>query len=122
MVQVVTDIWLIRVASDTGQIAIEGSPQLYPSLFYLHQNYPNPFNPITTIRYDLPEQSFVSIKIYDILGRRIRKLINTTQDAGYKSVIWDGTDELGRNVGTGSYLYQIKAGDLTQTRKMLLLR
>ena len=116
------DIWLIRVAPDTVQVAAEDSPKLHPSSFYFHQNHPNPFNPVTTIRYDLPEQSHVSILIYDILGREIRKLINTTQDAGYKSVIWDGTDEFGRSVGTGIYLYQIKAGDFTQTRKMLLLR
>ena len=60
--------------------------------------------------------------IFDILGREVRKLVNATQDAGNKSVIWDGTDEFGRSVGTGIYLYQIKAGDFSQTKKMLLLR
>jgi len=93
-----------------------------PANFKLYQNHPNPFNPITTINYDLPEQSHVVINIYDILGRKIRKIVNSTQDAGYKSVIWDGTDEFGRSVGTGIYLYQIRAGDFTQTRKMLLLQ
>jgi len=104
-------------------LSIESSTEHAVSLHYtLKQNYPNPFNPVTTIRFDLPEQSHVTLTIYDILGREIRKLTNTTQDAGYKSVIWDGTDEFGRSVGTGIYLYQIKAGNFTQTRKMLLLR
>jgi len=93
-----------------------------PKEFSLSQNFPNPFNPVTTINYDLPEQSHVLINIYDILGREIRTIVKTTQDAGYKSVIWDGTDEFGRSVGTGIYLYQIKAGDFNQTKKMLLLR
>jgi len=74
------------------------------------------------MRYDLPEQSQVTLMIYDILGREIRKLVNTVQDAGFKSIIWDGTNEFGRSVGTGIYLYKIQAGKFTQTRKMLLLR
>jgi len=93
-----------------------------PKQYSLSQNRPNPFNPVTTIHYDLPEQSQVTLMIYDIRGREIRELVNNTQDAGYKSVIWDGTDEFGRSVGTGIYLYQIQAGDFTQTRKMLLLK
>ena len=97
-----------------------------PLKITLHQNYPNPFNPVTTINYDLPEQSQVSINIYDVLGRELRELVNDFQNAGHKSVIWDGTDEFGRNVKTGIYLYQIQtrrpAGDFTQTRKMILLR
>jgi len=64
---------------------------LLPDEFALHQNYPNPFNPITTLRYDLPEQSMVNIIIYDLLGRQIRTFINQTQDAGFKSVIWDAS-------------------------------
>jgi len=60
--------------------------------------------------------------IYDILDREILTLVKTTQDAGYKSVIWDGTDEFGRPVGTGIYLYQIQAGDFIQTRKIMLLK
>jgi len=125
------DIWLIRIAPDLPSVTIGDNPKFYPSSFCLHQNHPNPFNPVTTIRYDLPEQSQVSLMIYDILGREIRTLINTTQNAGYKSVLWDGTDEFGRSVGTGIYLYQIKAqqpsrvgqaGDFSQTKKMLLLK
>jgi len=95
---------------------------LIPDVYTLHQNYPNPFNPVTTINYDLPEQSQVTLTIHNILGREIRKLVNTIQETGYKSIIWDGTDEFGRSVGTGIYLYQIKAGDFVQTKKMVLMK
>ena len=111
---------------------------MIPETFALHQNYPNPFNPITTIRYDLPEQSYVTILIYDLLGRAVRQLVNSTQDAGYKSVVWDATDSFGKSVSAGMYLYQIRAGDpstfrraqdsagsgysFVQVRKMVLLK
>ena len=93
-----------------------------PQKFVLHSAYPNPFNPITTLRYDLPEQSHVTIVIYDMLGRQVRTLINQTQDAGYKSVQWDATDSFGKSVSAGVYLYQIQAGEFVQTRKMVLLK
>ena len=109
-------------ACEFGTISIEDYLFLAPKEFSLYQNYPNPFNPETTINYELPEQSQVLINIYDILGREIRTLVNDFQDAGYKSVIWDGTDEFGRSVGTGIYLYQIKASGFTQTKKMVLLK
>jgi hypothetical protein len=93
-----------------------------PNQFELYQNYPNPFNPITTLRYDLPEQASVKIIIYDMLGRQVRMLINQTQDAGFKSVIWEGTNDFGKTVSAGIYLYQIKAKGFVQTRKMVLLK
>ena len=95
---------------------------LLPDKFALHQNYPNPFNPITTLLYDLPENSFVNVTIYDMLGRGIRTLVNTTQDAGFKSVIWNATNDFGKPVSAGVYLYQIQAGDFIQTKKMVLLK
>jgi len=93
-----------------------------PIEFSLHQNYPNPFNPITTLRYDLPEQSLVNITIYDLLGREIRTLVNTTQDAGFKSVIWNATNDFGKPVSAGVYLYKIQAGEFRQVKKMVLLK
>ena len=60
---------------------------LFPEAYTLHQNYPNPFNPTTQIRYDLPEESYVNINIYDLMGRKIKSLINTHQDPGYLSLI-----------------------------------
>jgi hypothetical protein len=93
-----------------------------PEVFALHQNYPNPFNPVTTLRYDLPEQANVNIIIYDMLGRQVRTLVNQTQDAGFKSVIWDATNDFGKQVSAGVYIYQIQAGEFVQTKKMVLLK
>ena len=93
-----------------------------PDNFALHQNYPNPFNPVTTLHYDLPEQSLVSIMIYDILGREIIELVHTVQDAGFKSIQWDATNDSGNPVNAGVYIYQIHAGDFVQIRKMVLLK
>ena len=101
-------------------LSIDGD--LIPVEFALRQNYPNPFNPITTLRYDLPENSLVNITIYDMLGRQVKTLINQTQDAGYKSVIWDATNDYGKPVTAGVYIYQIQAVGFIQTKKMVLLK
>ena len=93
-----------------------------PDEFALHQNYPNPFNPVTTLRYDLPENGHVHITIYDMLGREVKTLINQTQDTGYRSVVWDATNDYGKPVSAGVYLYQIQAGNFVQSRKMVLLK
>jgi hypothetical protein len=93
-----------------------------PSRYTLHQNFPNPFNPVTTLRYELPEQATVNITIYDMLGKHVKTLINQTQNAGYKSVIWDATNDYGKPVSAGIYLYQIQAGEYMQTKKMVLLK
>ncbi|MBU78482.1 MAG: hypothetical protein CMG28_03535 [Candidatus Marinimicrobia bacterium] len=95
---------------------------LIPETFALHANYPNPFNPSTTISYDLPEQAQVTLKVYDMLGKQIKTLVNQSQDAGNRTAVWNGTDNLGRQVSAGVYLYQIQAGEFSQTRKMLLLK
>jgi len=93
-----------------------------PEEFVLHQNYPNPFNPVTTLRYELPENGHVNVTIYDMLGREVKTLINQNQDAGYKSLIWDATNDYGKPVSAGIYLYQIQAGEYMQTKKMVLLK
>ena len=116
------------VASDTGSFALSrialgvGEGLSIPEIFALHQNYPNPFNPVTTLRYDLPENSRVNIIIYDMLGRQVKTLMNQTQNAGYRSVIWDATNDYGKPVSAGVYLYQIRAGEFVQTKKMVLLK
>tara|TARA_B100001758_G_C18221097_1_gene510306 strand:- start:20 stop:892 length:873 start_codon:yes stop_codon:yes gene_type:complete len=95
---------------------------LIPKAFTLHQNYPNPFNPTTRIQYDLPESKFVNINIYDVIGRKIKLLVNNVQDAGYRSVYWDATNNLGQPVSAGMYIYTIQAGEFVQTRKMVLMK
>jgi hypothetical protein len=98
------------------------SQQLLPDKFTLDQNYPNPFNPITTLRYELPENGHVNITIYDMLGRQVKTLVNHTQDAGYRSIIWDATNNYGKPVSAGIYLYQIQASENISTKKMVLLK
>ena len=104
----------------------EGSHQLnylpMPDEFSLYQNYPNPFNPVTQIKYDLPEDAMVSITIYDIMGRSIKSLVNSQQTAGYRSIQWDATNNLGEPVSAGMYIYMIQAGEFTKTKKMVLLK
>ena len=85
-------------------------------------NYPNPFNPVTKLRYTIPKNSLVSIIIYDMLGRQVKTLVNQTQNAGYASVIWDATNDYGKPVSAGIYLYQIQTGEYIQTKKMVLLK
>ena len=93
-----------------------------PDEFALHQNYPNPFNPTTTILYDLPETATVHLVIYDVLGRQVRTLVNQDLTAGYHKAVWDATDDMGRPLSGGLYIYRIKAGSYSKTRKMVLLK
>ena len=88
-----------------------------PDQYILFPNYPNPFNPVTTIRYDLPQESDVTLTIYDITGRRMKTLVNESQQAGMKNVVWNATD-----VSSGVYIYRIQAGKFRQTKKMVLLK
>ena len=96
--------------------------ELIPELFTIHQNYPNPFNPVTNLSYDLLEDSFVLINIYDLRGNVVNKLVNKNQNSGSKSVQWDATNDQGESVSAGVYLYKIQAGDFSQTKKMVLLK
>ncbi|MBA65085.1 MAG: hypothetical protein CMG55_04710, partial [Candidatus Marinimicrobia bacterium] len=105
-------------ASDV--LSIDG--EMLPTVFALHQNYPNPFNPTTKIQYDLPEDTFVSITIYDVMGRSIRTLMNVKQSAGFHSIRWDAKNNIGEGVSAGMYIYMIQAGEFRSTKKMVLLK
>ena len=96
--------------------------ELLPSSYSLFQNYPNPFNPTTLISYALPKSSSVTVKIYDMLGREIKTLVNADQNAGINTVQWNGDNNYGAKVATGTYIYMIKAGDFYQAKKMILLK
>ncbi|NOY60606.1 MAG: T9SS type A sorting domain-containing protein [Calditrichaeota bacterium] len=93
-----------------------------PVSFELSQNYPNPFNALTQIRYQLPEQSVLSIKIYNILGQEVRTLVDGVKEAGYHTVIWNGLDNFNRPVSSGIYYYRFKTATFVQTRKMVFLK
>jgi hypothetical protein len=93
-----------------------------PDQFELQQNYPNPFNPETKINYQLPKNANVSLKIYNMLGQLVIKLVDERQSAGFKSVSWNGKDRFGNQVGNGIYIYVIKAGDFRDVKRMVLLK
>ena len=93
-----------------------------PSKISLLQNYPNPFNPETTILYQLNKETKVSLKIYNTVGQLIKTLVEKTQAGGIHTINWDGKDELGRDVTSGVYLYQLKSENSSENRKMLLVR
>jgi hypothetical protein len=95
---------------------------LLPKEFAVYQNYPNPFNPSTSIKYALPKSTTVSLRIYDMLGREVRTLVNEEQNAGYHHVVWDGLNDAGVAVATGIYTYRFTAGEYSQTQKMMLLK
>jgi len=96
------------VAISSGQI---------PQMFSLHQNYPNPFNPSTVIGYDLPLTGFVSLKVYDLLGRERATLVNGEQSMGYHEVTFDAS-----SLASGTYFYRLQAGSFTATKKLMLLK
>ncbi|MBC8179759.1 hypothetical protein H8E88_01430 [candidate division KSB1 bacterium] len=101
---------------------------IIPSAFSLNQNYPNPFNPITTIKYDLLEDSFVKLRIFNLLGEEIRTLAVGKESAGFKTTIWNEKDKDGSAISSGMYIYNFSAKSLEsdeefhQIRKMVLLR
>lgn len=93
-----------------------------PAEFKLSNNYPNPFNPTTTINYQLPEANQVVITIYNILGKRVRTLVSKKMEAGYYKAKWNGKNESGRTLSSGTYFYHIQAGKHSATKKMLLMK
>ena len=103
---------------DYLSIAAEG----VPLEFALHENYPNPFNPTTTLRFDLPEISDITLTIYNMLGQKVRTFDYQNTSAGYHSVTWDATNDFGQQVGAGVYLYQLQTINFVKTRKMVLLK
>ena len=112
------DIWVIN----TYETLTAKGTYLFPDKYKLNQNYPNPFNPTTTLKYDLPEDSFVDITVFDMLGNVVNNLVKTNQPSGFKSVQWNATNNQGEPVSAGVYLYSIEAGEFRQTKKMILLK
>ncbi len=93
-----------------------------PTSFAVSQNYPNPFNASTVIRYSLPVDSRVKIEIFNILGQKVRTLVDEVQTAGYKSIEWNGTNASNQTVASGVYFYKIQADKRTEIKQMTLLK
>ena len=115
------DMWIGAVHS-SDVVAIDNYDVIFPDRLMMRTAYPNPFNPVTSLRYDLPQNEMINITIYDMMGRIVKTLVNGSQTAGFKSVQWNATNDRNEAVSAGLYLYSIQAGDFRQTKKMLLLK
>ncbi len=111
----------IRIIQTPTGIAEIQSDNL-PAEFGLTQNFPNPFNPATNIRFALPRLSDVTLDIYNIEGRRVKRLVDGQYSAGVYNVTWDGQNEQGNDVATGVYFYRLEAGEYVASKKMILLK
>ncbi|MFZ0389799.1 MAG: S8 family serine peptidase [Calditrichia bacterium] len=94
----------------------------FPQEYRLEPNYPNPFNPVTTIAFQVPQKSTVKLEIFNILGQKIRTLVNDVRDAGRHTVRWDGTNDAGYQMPSGVYIYRMESEDFVQTSKMMLMK
>ncbi len=101
---------------------VNSSDQTRPSEFSLSQNYPNPFNPVTNFQFSLSKSSHVKIEIFNILGQKIKVLVDEDMKPGVYSADWNGTDESGRSVSSGIYFYRMQAGVYTDIKKMVLMK
>ena len=118
----IDDIRLVALASESAT-AVSQEADALPHRFLLSQNYPNPFNSETVIPFALSGRGEVDLEIYNLAGQKVATLVNGVREAGAHSIRWDGTDERGRLLGSGVYLYRLRAGDThRETRKLLLLR
>jgi len=109
-----------KTLHDPISIAVRARQEIVrelPTTYKLHQNHPNPFNPLTTIRYDLPEATHVTLDIYAITGQHVVTLVSGAQEAGYYEATWDGGV-----FGNGTYFYRLEAGEFEETKRMLLLK
>jgi len=103
-------------------LSSEKNSKYSPSRFILYPNFPNPFNPVTKIEYEISEQSFVSLVIYDLLGSKVKTLVQRVENPGLKTAVWDATNDHHESVSAGVYLFKIEAGSFSQKRKMILLK
>jgi photosystem II stability/assembly factor-like uncharacterized protein len=113
---------IIRYGPPITGIDDENEINQLPRTVQLENNYPNPFNPTTQIRFGLPGNSEVSLKVYSITGQLVKTLLNNNFPSGFHTVTWDGTNQSGQTVSSGVYIYQLRAGDQIRTRRMHLLK
>lgn len=109
-------------AGSAISVGVDDKERGMPGDYRLFQNYPNPFNPLTNLGFRIADVGFVELKVYDLLGREIRTLVNKTLTPGRYEVQWDGTDNAGQPVASGVYLYRLKAGSFVAQNKLVLVR
>ena len=117
-------LYLYRLLSNSDHSANLHVANFSPStsMVNLHKNYPNPFNPKTTISYNLKEDTFVNLTIYDLVGKQVKTLVNGKEKSGNRHIQWDATNHHGYPVPSGTYLYKIETDNFSQTKKMILLK
>jgi len=119
----VIDINLVSAfLNETNVDAISNVNKNLPNKFEIYQNYPNPFNPETNIHYQIPKESKVVLKIYNILGQEVKTLVDEIKPAGFYSVKWNARNDFGRELASGIYFYRISAGDFNKTMKLILIK
>ena len=114
----------------SGQIFVSGDVTGFtlnkvssvPLTFAISQNYPNPFNPVTSISYEIPEESFVTISVYNMVGQKVTDLVHELCSVGYHRTVWNGTNMAGDPVSSGVYMYTIEANDFRSVKKMILMK
>jgi hypothetical protein len=112
----------VLLASISSVIGIEYQWTEIPKTFSLTQNYPNPFNPTTKFTFSVPKTQLVTIRIYDILGREVKTLVNTNINIGKYTVSWDGTNDASHQVSTGVYFYRMETNGFVDVKKMVLVK
>jgi hypothetical protein len=112
------DLTIKKIGSATGVVDNQGIPATYQ----LANNYPNPFNPSTNIQYALSQSGQISLVIYNLLGQKVRSLVNSFVSAGYYEVTWDGRDENGQSVQSGVYIFRLQTGTTALVKKMMLIK
>lgn len=110
-------IYLVRAYVSFQTSDIKQTADIKPSNYKLSQNYPNPFNPVTTIRYQIPEDGFVTLKVYDMLGNEVSSLVSQEQTPGEYTATFDG-----KNLASGIYFYNLTQGNFTETKKLVLMK
>ena len=118
----ISKLKIISAMPDSIQKEIDDILASLPLKFSLGNNYPNPFNPSTIIPFELIKPSFVSINVYDLLGRKVRELVNNYENMGKHSILWDGSNDLGLKVSSGVYIVKMKADKFFAIKKVILIR
>ena len=121
-VRLASGFGIIAKSAAAEELAGPANAQEVPTMYVLSQNYPNPFNPTTQIKYGLPQAGPVNLTIYNMLGQEVVQLVDQVQPEGYHVAEWNGRNQFGTVVGSGMYIFQLRAGDFVQTKKMMLLK
>jgi hypothetical protein len=114
----IRNFWDTHFPEELGNAGEAALPQAYA----LHQNYPNPFNPVTTIRFDVPEESHIRLDVYNVLGQRVQTLVNGNMQPGFHVIRWNGTNDTGTPLASGMYFYIIHSSKFTAVKKLVLMK